>query len=200
MRINQICKVWNAGKVSLRKRTLGWDRMDQLLTLLSWVTHLPFIPWNMLKHTTSTSVSTFLDGSDTHLIAFLCCLPLQEDLQITYAFHCGGDNTVSLNVLCPKQPESGKKKLPLRDSVALYTELTSLLACGVLRRDPGKIKTDSCRMNVNIKIGARRSLLQMEYRDMPLTFCCWTCLPPWIGKQQRQQSAALFSYPTGSLL
>lgn len=39
----------------------------------------------------------------------LYCLPLREDLQITYAFHCGGDNIVSVNVLCPKRPESGKK-------------------------------------------------------------------------------------------
>lgn len=77
---------------------------------------------------------------------------------------------MSLNVLCPKWPES--VKTCLCRTLALYPELTSLLAFDVLRRDPGEIKTDSCRINMNIKIRARGSLLQKECRDVPLTFCC----------------------------
>jgi len=37
-------------------------------------------------------------------------------------------------------------------------------------------------MDMNTKTRARGSLLQTECWDMPLTFCCWTCLPSWIGK------------------
>lgn len=147
--------------------------------------HICFhIPWWVWYPSDSSSLLSSLTGGFTN---YLC-------------FSLWGRQYCVIKCTVSQTAWIRKKNLLLQDSVALYTEQTSLLACGVLRRDPGKIKTDSCRMNMNIKIGARRSLLQMEYRDMPLTFCCWTCLPPWIGKQQRQRSAALFSYPTGSLL
>lgn len=158
----------------------------------SAVTCLPFILWHTLSLQNTQACLCVLWRVHYH---HLCCHPSYGRNNKWHMFCIGGEtNTVPLSALCPTWQEPvKKKKLPLQDCTALYPELAIVLAWDVLRREPGKIETDSCRMNMNIKIRARRPLLQMEYRDMPLTFCCWTCLPSGIGKLQWQRSAALLS-------
>lgn len=183
-RVNQICKTWNAIFVSLRKRILWWDLL---------CCNLPC--FYSLAHTKPTEHSSlFMCSLKGPLSSSLLSSLLWKEQQMTYVLHWRRDQHCPIKCTVSHMARtSKKKKLPLQDCTALYPELAIVLAWDVLRREPGKIETDSCRMNMNIKIRARRPLLQMEYRDMPLTFCCWTCLPSGIGKLQWQRSAALLS-------